>query len=205
MLKRVFPALLLLALVAVGAIGLSAPSLQATPASGIAGAPFDVDAGHSTIVFRLRHFGVAWFYGQIQKPTGTFLIDPNDLAGSELDLKIEIKNMDAGNRSRDQFLKGPDFFNAKEYPTATFKSKSIKQVDGATFEVTGVFTLHGVSKTVTVPLTDYAEASTTKFGYRAGFECTLTFNRSDYGIDQYVKEGTLGDEVRLIVSIEGKR
>ena len=40
-------------------------------------------------------------------------------------------------------------------------------------------------------------------GYRIGFETTFTIKRSDFGMDFMM--GGVGDEVRIIVSVEGER
>src|SRR2546430_15118707 len=46
-----------------------------------------------------------------------------------------------------------DFFNAKQYPTISFKSTSVKKGEGANMlQVTGDLTMHGVTKSVTVPV-----------------------------------------------------
>ena len=63
--------------------------------------------------------------------------------------------------------------------------------------------LHGVTKPITVKLEEYTEAATTKFGYRAGFLCTFTIKRSDYGMTSFMDQ--LGDEVQIIAAIEGAR
>ena len=47
------------------------------------------------------------------------------------------------------------------------------------------------------------ELSTASSGYRAGFETTITIKRSDFDITTYIDNGGLGDEVRLMISIEG--
>lgn len=165
--------------------------------------PFTVDIGHSTVLFRIRHFGVSSFYGRINQPTGSFRIDDNDLAGSFVNVDIEISKIDAGSDARNRLLMGPDFFNAREYPAETFKSSSLKKISDGVYEATGTFTMHGVSKEITVPIVGYTTKQTERFGHRAGFECTFEIERSDYGMDMFVKEGTLGNTVRIIVAIQG--
>ncbi len=180
-----------------------APVEARAPGSRAPAAPFDIDIAHSTMNYRVRHFGVSYFYGRINAPEGTFLLDPADAANSHVQVSVEVKNMDAGNDTRDKFLTGLDFFNAMEFPKAEFKSKSVKQLDKAMWEATGDFNLHGVTKPVTVKLEEYTEAATTKFGYRAGFLCTFTIKRSDYGMTSFMDQ--LGDEVQMIAAIEGAR
>lgn len=191
--------------VAIIALALAGPPAGAMPGGPKAAAvPFDIDGAHSTLLFRIRHFGVANFYGRVNGPSGTFLIDPANLEDSFIDVTVEIRNMDAGNESRDRFLMGADFFNAREFPKATFKSKSIRAVDGG-FEASGEFMMRGVTLPVTARIADYAESPTERFGYRSGFEATFDLKRSDYNMSKLVEEGTLGDDVRIIAAIEGVR
>lgn len=164
---------------------------------------FTVDKTYSTVLFRLRQFGVSYFYGQLTKPSGAFLIDDDDLPSSHVHIIIDIKNMDSGDEERDRFLKGPDFFNAREFPTAEFKSSSVSKIEDGVYEATGSFTMHGVSKALTVRLDDVAEGPTARFGYRGGFECTFEVKRSDYGVDWFLDQ--LSDSVRITAAVAGVR
>jgi len=182
----------------------SAVSAPVAPATlQVKGAPFEIDSAHSTVHYRIRHFGVSNFYGRINAPRGSFKLDGADLAGSSISIEMEIKNMDAGNDSRNRFLLSPDFFNAREFPTASFKSTAVRAAGEGAFEITGEFTMHGVTKTLTVRAEEYTEATLAKFGHRAGFECRFALKRSDFGMNLFVQEGTLGDEVVIIAAIEG--
>jgi len=187
-------------------LGICAP--MAIPAAIAARAPsaattFEVDTAHSTIIYRVRHFDVSNFYGRINAPKGSFTINAASPDSSSIDIAIEISNMDAGNDQRDAFLKGADFFNAREYPAARFRSTSFEKVDERTFNVIGEFTMRGVTKPVTVRLTDYTETQTDRFGYRGGFEARFIINRSEFGMTKMIEEKLLGDEVLIIASIEG--
>lgn len=166
-------------------------------------AAYEVDMAHSMLIYKIRHLNVAYFHGRVKLPTGSFFIDKDNPENSTVHIIAEIKNMDAGNRSRDIFLKSPDFFNARDFPKAEFKSTTVRKVNETTYEATGTFTMHGVTKEITTTLEDYTEADTGKLGFRAGFEAIFTVKRSDFGIDKFVKEGTLGDEVRITAAIQG--
>ena len=66
--------------------------------------------------------------------------------------------------------------------------------------------MHGVKKPITATLTWFGVKDTeSRFGIRAGFEATFTIKRSDFGMNTYIKEGTLGDDVTLTIALEGVR
>jgi polyisoprenoid-binding protein YceI len=179
------------------------PPPPTAPETATASDVFTVDSTHSTLIYHLRHFGVSDFHGRINLPGGSFRIDDEDPSGSSLHILAEIKNMDTGNDGRDRFLMSPDFFNVREFPTAEFRSTSITRVGEGRYEATGDFTMHGVTKTITVQVAKFTATQTTRFGYRGGFECIFTVNRSEFGMGLFVEEGTLGDEVTIKAAIEG--
>ena len=164
---------------------------------------FTVDSSYSTLTYRVRHMSVAYFHGRINKPAGSFTIDDADLAGSSVHITAEIANMDSGSDGRNSFLTGPQLFDAAQFPTLEFHSSSVRKISDATYEATGDFTMHGVTKSITVPLAEYTTLQTERMGYRAGFECTFTVKRSEYGMNFSADGSMLGDEVRITVAIEG--
>lgn len=186
-----------------GAFAPKATSDMATP-NVLAAEDFGVDPGHSTVLFKVRLHSVANFYGRVNAPQGTFLLT-DDPAQSHVEITIETKNIDGGLKTRNQYLAGVDFFNAREYPQATFASTSIKRIDETSFEASGSFTMRGKTIPLTVTLAEYAEADMGRLGYRAGFEARFTVNRSEFGMTAHLDDGQLGDDVEIIVAIDGGR
>src|SRR5271154_4690956 len=80
------------------------------------------DPVHSFVVFDVHHFGAGYVYGTFAGPQGTVNYDPSDLTKSSFDLSVETNSIDTRNKNRDKDLKGPDFFDAKQFSTLTFKS-----------------------------------------------------------------------------------
>ena len=102
---------------AVAALG-----LLTTVAAGAA-EPYKVDAVHSAVIFRVKHMDASYAYGRFNELTGTFNLDEPDAAKGAMDFTVATASIDTNNAKRDQHLKSPDFFNAKEFPKITFKSK----------------------------------------------------------------------------------
>lgn len=167
-----------------------------SPATTAAGA-YAVDSGHSGVVFRIQHNGAGMFHGMIGAPTGTFSIDP----GGTIDVSVKTENINTLNGKRDQHLKTSDFFSAKEFPTLTFKSTSIKSAGDKQYEVAGDLTLHGVTKPVNVAMTHTGTGKGRDGGELVGVECRFTIKRSDFGMN--FMQGPLGDEVNITVFLEG--
>jgi polyisoprenoid-binding protein YceI len=159
---------------------------------------YKVDPVHSSIVFRIKHFNVSWFYGRINAPEGTVVDDAGDPTKSSFDVQLKVANIDTGNPKRDEHLKSPDFFSAKEFPTLSFKSTSVKKA-GDKLEVSGDLTIHGQTKPITVTL-ERVGAADTKMGSRVGYAGEFTIKRSDFGMSKMTD--MLGDEVTIMLGLE---
>ena len=168
---------------------------------------FDVDAVHSTTIFRVHHMGAGMFYGRFNDIGGTIEYDTATKKGLELNLEVDINSVDSGNERLDGHLKSPDFFNAVEFPKMTFKSTSATMMpdkdhpDGDTYKVEGDLTIHGVTKKISVYVVNVGHRMTRR-GERVGFECVFTIKRSDFGMAYGVEGDTLGDSTQIIVSLE---
>lgn len=160
---------------------------------------YKVDPVHSTVIFKIFHFNIAPFYGRFDAPEGSFVLD-DDAAKSTFEFTIPVDKVDTGNEKRDNHLKGPDFFNAKQFPTINFKSKSVKKSDNG-YEVTGDLTIHGVTKETTVNVDKTGQGKDPMGKERAGLAATFTIKRSDFDVS-YMPQG-LGEDVTLMVGIEG--
>ena len=177
-------------------------ALLAASLSALAADNYKVDPIHSTSVFKIKHANTANFYGRFNGPTGSFSLDPADVTKSSFTIELNANNVDTNNPQRDAHLKSPDFFNAKQYPTITFKSKSVKAGSAANMlEVTGDLTMHGVTKSVMISVELTGKGEFPPGTQRAGVEATFTVKRSEFDMSKMI--GPVGDEVRLVVALEG--
>ena len=90
-----------------------------------------------------------------------------------------------------------------EYPTATFKSTNIEKTGEKTAKITGDFTLHGVTKPVTLDAKLIGYGDDPWGGYRMGLEASTTLTLSDFGITKDL--GPASETVDIIISVEGIR
>jgi polyisoprenoid-binding protein YceI len=162
-----------------------------------------VDPVHSSISFMISHVGISNIHGRFNDFSGKFTIDAADPAKSTFTLSIPIASIDTNNVKRDQHLRAPDYFNAKQYPTMSFQSTSVKPIDGG-YEVTGDFTLHGVTKPVTITLKGGDKVvEFPKKTKRIGFVSSFSIRRSEFGVSADLK--LLGDEVPIVIGIEAAK
>lgn len=180
---------------------LALAALFALSTSAFAADTWEIDGGHSRVTFRITHFGASPFYGQFPGVSGTMVLDDADPTKSTINISVAVDSVDTFNEKRDAHLKGADFFNAAQFPTMTFKSTKVAKKSDKVLTVTGDLTLHGVTKSVTVDFERIGTGKDPWGGTRTGGEAIFTIKRSDFGIT-YMPDG-LGDEVKLIVAVEG--
>jgi polyisoprenoid-binding protein YceI len=177
-----------------------AAALSAAPAR--AAEQYTVDPMHSAISFKISHLGLSWVFGTFKDLSGTFTIDPENAAKSAFALTIKADSIDTSNVKRDEHLRSPDFFNAKQFPTLTFKSTAVKAIDGG-FEVTGDFTMHGETKPLTFTVRGGRKAEFPPGISRTGYTAEFVVKRSEFGVGDPKFASALGDEVFVTVSFEG--
>jgi polyisoprenoid-binding protein YceI len=171
--------------------------------SSRAGDANKVDSIHSSIIFRVKHMNVGYIYGRFNDVSGSFTLDAKNPEKSSFDVKVKVDSIDTNNDGRNKHLKSASFFNAKEFPAISFKSKKIKAAGKDTYEVTGDLTLHGVTKPLTVKL-DYVGSGKDFRGVnRTGVETTFTIKRTAFGMKEMLQG--IGDDIRITVALEGMR
>jgi polyisoprenoid-binding protein YceI len=163
-----------------------------------------LDPVHSLALFRIHHLEAGLFWGRFNALEGTVRWTLEPRAVPTFDVTAKVANADTGSDKLDGNLQGPNFFNAKEFPTIRFVSSAGTAVGDRHWSIPGELTLRGVTKQVTVDCvaTGIGAGPT---GPKAGFECTLTIKRSDFGMTWGIEKPakSLGDEVRLVIALEG--
>lgn len=194
--KRSLSALGILALAVPLAANLSA-NLAMAQATG-----WTIDPNHSEVDFTVRHMSLTNVHGRFGKVTGTVQLDQNDLAKSSVQVTIDVSGVDTGVAARDNDLKGTNFFNVAQYPTATFTSTSVsKSANGLT--VAGNLTLHGITKPVTLEV-EGPEGPMPGMGNKqhTGYSATATVARKDFDIGSKYPNAALSDDIKLTIEVD---
>jgi len=166
---------------------------------------YDVDPVHSEVGFQIRHL-VSKVRGHFAAFTGSVQVDSARPEASSVTFTIKAASIDTGNADRDKHLKSTDFFEVEKFPEITFKSSKVVPAGPNKYDVTGAFTMHGVTKQLTLSVS-YLGAGADPWGnQRAGFELQTVLSRKDYGIvwNKTLEAGgaLLGDEVNISINIE---
>lgn len=172
----------------------------AKPAAGAVA--YEIDNVHSSFMFRADHAGIGYVFGRFNTISGHFSLNADKPASNTFEVNVDVKSVETNNPDRNKHLLSAEFFDVEKFPKMTFKTKSVTPAKSG-FTVIGDFSMHGVTKEITLDLQKVGEG-VDPFGlYRAGCYAELTIKRSDYGMDQMMQ--AVGDEVHLYLAFEGLR
>lgn len=164
---------------------------------------WSIDKAHSQVMFTINHMGINTITGNFGTVNSTITASKDDFSDAVIEFSADINSINTGNEQRNTHLKSPDFFNAAQYGTLTFKSTSFKKIDDKNYAVTGDLTLHGVTKTVTLnAVFNGTTVNPMSKKTVAGFKVTGTIKRTDFGVGAQFPASIVSDEVALDANTE---
>jgi polyisoprenoid-binding protein YceI len=166
---------------------------------------YTLDPTHTTVVWSANHLGFSNPFGLFSMVEGTLTLDEAAPENSSVDATISIANLFTGNSKFDDHLKNKDFFNAPEFPKATFKSTKVEKTGDKTAKVTGDLTMLGVTKPVVLDVT-YNKSGVFPMNQKptVGFSATTTIKRSEWGMGYGIEHG-VSDDVKLMIEAEANK
>ncbi|MXV44363.1 polyisoprenoid-binding protein [Saccharibacter sp. 17.LH.SD] len=185
--KTRFFLLPLAALAVASAVPHSASAQVVTNPSQVQSGTYNVEPGHTQVSFSVLHFGFTNYQGLFSNVSGTLQLDAKNPAQGKLSVTIPVDSIQTTSAKLTEELKGNQWFDAAQYPNATFESTSVRRVSKNDAIVTGNLTLHGVTKPETLKVHFIgAGVNALDKKYTTGFEATGTIKRSDFGVKMYV-------------------
>lgn len=168
-------------------------------------ARWDIDPDHSLIEFRVAHMVVSKTAGRFMDYRGFVEMDADAKTFKTIQATINAASINTSHDKRDAHLRNADFLDVKQFPTMTYKMKRV-QKQGDTYTVIGDFTLHGVTKEISLVVAFNGVVTDPWGGTRAGFSAEGTLNRKDFGMvwDKTLDSGGLvvGNDVQIRLEIE---
>jgi len=172
----------------------------ALPVSALAADGYTIDPAHTFPHFTISHLGFSTMHGRFDKTSGKVSLDRAAKSGS-VDIAIETASISTGFAKRDEHLRGPDFFNAAEFPAISYKSTAVHFKGDTPVSVDGNLTISGVSKPVSLNI-DAFNCGTNPMSKKdtCGAAASAQIKRSDFGVKYGLPN--VGDDVKLEFEIE---
>jgi polyisoprenoid-binding protein YceI len=170
-----------------------------------AGEAFRIDPARSTISFRVRHF-LGNATGKFHQFKGTINVDPEHPENSSVSAAIQTKSIDTAIKQRDDHLRGEEFFNVAKFPEITFKSSRVERTGPDAADITGAFSMHGVTRQLVLHvkyLGTAGEPDSTRWEVT-----TAPLKRKEFGLawsPGVERVSMIGDEVNVTISIVATR
>ena len=166
-------------------------------------APVDykIDPNHTATVFSWNHFGFSTPSANFTDIQGTIKVDNTKPSNSSVEVTIPLSSVNTNVAALDKEFQEEAWFNAAKYPNITFKSTKVETKDKKHFKITGDLTVKGVTKPVVLDavLNKQGEHPMAKVP-AIGFNATTSFNRSAFGIGNYVPN--VGDKITVNITTE---
>ncbi|ENX22205.1 hypothetical protein F892_01447 [Acinetobacter vivianii] len=166
-------------------------------------APVDykIDPTHTATVFSWNHFGFSTPSANFTDIQGVIKVDNAKPANSSVEVTIPLSSVNTNVPALDKEFQEEAWFNVAKYPNITFKSTKVETKDKKHFKITGDLTVKGVTKPVVLDavLNKQGEHPMAKVP-AIGFNATTSFNRSAFGIGNYVPN--VGDKITVNITTE---
>jgi polyisoprenoid-binding protein YceI len=184
-------------------IAISALAVAVTSAS--AAEVYVVDKGRSEAKFEVRYF-YQRITGRMRDIHGGMVLDPANPGASSVNFSIIVASLDTGSTGLNEQLRSAYVLDAAKFSKITFQSTSITPTARMNvYQVTGELTLHGVTRSVTLPVELVRILNDAAGLARAWFLVRTTLNRRDYGItwNGVLDRASLlvGEDVKLTVNL----
>lgn len=167
---------------------------------------YKVDPAHGSIGFSVDHMVINTVHGRFRQFDGSITVDAD--TGNTLKqatATIQAKSIDTDIEKRDNHLRSPDFFDVEKYPTIIFESTGVK-TEGNVQMLTGKFTMHGVTKEISLPVKVKGPIKDPMGNTRLALDVSTKLDRKDYGLtwNKVLEAGGLmvGEDVTIQINAE---
>ena len=165
-----------------------------------------IDPVHSSVEFSVRHLMITTVKGRFTDVQGTVVVDEANPTAAAADITVQVASIDTREPQRDAHLKSADFFDVEQFPTLTFRSRAVREPKKDGFTLIGDLTIHGVTREVSLDVTNEGRARDPWGGERAGYTATTKIKRSDFGLtwNQLLETGGLAvsDDVKISLDVQ---
>jgi polyisoprenoid-binding protein YceI len=170
---------------------------------------YTLDADHTYPSFESDHMGLSIWRGKFDRSSGTATLDTAGKTGT-VDVIIDIASINFGNSALTKVMLGTtapmcqkqcNMFDAAKYPTAHYRGKLTDFVNGAPTKATGLLTMRGVTRPLTLTIDRFK--CVPDFMLKPRLRCSAdalgVFQRDEFGLDG---GKSFGMDMKVILRIQ---
>lgn len=157
-----------------------------------ASAQFTLQPRESKLTFVGTQAG-AEFEAVFERFTADIKFDPQDLAGSRFDVKVDMASVNSRDSERDDTVKSDELFAVTKFPSAHYVTERFTSKGGNKYTGTGKLTLRNVTRDVPI------EFTFEKKDGGAWLKGSAQLKRLDFGVGQgdWKDTETVANEVKV--------
>lgn len=161
------------------------------------------DKQHTQTKFIVTHLAVSSVTGWFKGVDIKIAASKPDFSDAKFWLIAKTDSIFTGVAPRDADLRSPHVFDSGKYPELTFTSTKLIPVGKGKYKVTGNFTMHGITKVVSLNLWYRGTVNNPiSKSLDAGFQVTGTVKRSDFNLASMYPPPILSDEITILADAE---
>jgi polyisoprenoid-binding protein YceI len=166
-----------------------------------AGVTYKLDPTHTNVLASWNHFGYSNPFAHFGDVDGTLVYDAEEVSRSSVVVTLPLSGLNGFSDKFNAHLRSADFFDAENFPVATFRSTRVEAAGNGKLKITGDLTIKGITRTVVLDATlNKAAPHPMTKAPAIGFDATTTIKRTDFGVGAYAPN--VGDEVTLRITTE---
>lgn len=165
---------------------------------------YRLDPRHATVLFRIRHMGLAWFTARFDGKTAELTLDAADPTRSQLSASVDAASVSTGLSGRDSGFDRQigNALGAAANPQIGFTATTIERTGRNTARITGDLAMNGQTHPATFEATfDGAAVDPLRGGNQVlGFSAHGEIDRTQWGVNQW--RSFTGDTVQIVIEAE---
>jgi polyisoprenoid-binding protein YceI len=170
--------------------------------TSVAQGAYTMDKAHSSVGFTITHLSISDIDGSFKTFDAKLTSSKEDFSDATFDFTADVNSINTDNEKRDGHLKSADFFDVAKFATLTFKSKTVKKVEGNKYTIIGEMTMHGVTKLVNFDAVIRSGVNPMSKKTVVGVKVSGTVNRSTFGVGEKMPGTMLSEDVVVRGSAE---
>ncbi|HMG37107.1 MAG TPA: YceI family protein [Blastocatellia bacterium] len=159
-----------------------------------------VDPEYSTARFIIRGPFSLKVEGRFEEMSGTITRNRSDVTKSRVEASIRSASLQTGNSRRDGRLKSVEWLAASSVPEISFKSIEVERRDRDTLLVTGILTLRGVSRKLSLDVIEVDRSTSPRGQELAYYAVRAKLDRFDFGLKR--SRWRVGRQVEVAINIQ---
>lgn len=137
--------------------------------------------------------------GSFSSWSGNIAMDPEAPESAAITIRVDLASATLGDSTQDNMLRGADFFDASNFPQATWRSTSVRRISGNRYEADGTLSLKGASRPQRINFTLSGS------GNRRSVEGSASIDRNAFAIGTGSNAENLAGTVRLSFTFDAMR